>query len=131
MLLTPEPPHPTLLEHLIGHVNILKADRKVPLEKPSGFIFLSSHVVFSISSMTLSPSLSYSLSSQRGFGVTIAPPCSFMNSLDALKKLCPLVSWDTEGLSWVWSHNITLVAVFLGVPGLQYHWDMCVCLFGS
>lgn len=63
-------------------------------------------MIFSISSVALSTSLSHSLSSPRGFGATTAPPCSFMSSLDALKKLCPLVSGDIGGLSWVWSSNV-------------------------
>lgn len=85
----------------------LKGRQGVVPGEPAGFIF-SMRLVFSIPSVTINPSLSPSLSSQRGSGVTTAPPCSYMNSLDALRKLCPLVSWDADGLAWVWSSSVSI-----------------------
>lgn len=86
----------------------LKGRQRGAPGETSWYYLQTSCVVLSISSVTLSPSLSHSLSSQKGFGVTTAPLCSFMNSLDALKKLCPSVSWDTDGPSWVLSSMVRI-----------------------
>jgi hypothetical protein len=83
-------------------------------------------LVFLHLSLTLRPSLFHSLPSQRDFGVTTAPPCSFTNSLDALKKLCPLVSWDSNR-RWDFNNKVNDDPHHIQMDYKAWiAWDVCV-----